>query len=94
MQPGVETITFNGQECLRLTSRDGSSAVVCRHGAHVLSWIDAQMVEQSRKHFSLCRRSNLSRVACLGIAHPQGIWCDAETMRMQALERSAPLISV
>ena len=46
MQPGVETITFNGQECLRLAARDGSSAVVCRHGAHVLSWIDAAGAER------------------------------------------------
>ena len=41
MQPGVDVASFKGLECLRLAARDGSTAMVCRHGGHVLSWVDA-----------------------------------------------------
>lgn len=39
MNPGIESIEFNGIEALRLTAGNGSTAVVSRFGAQVLSWV-------------------------------------------------------
>lgn len=38
MKPSIEPISFHGLDALRLTGPDGSSAVIARQGAQVLSW--------------------------------------------------------
>jgi glucose-6-phosphate 1-epimerase len=44
--PHIENCFFHGLPALRLSAKDGSSAVVTLHGAHVVSWLSAQGVEQ------------------------------------------------
>lgn len=44
--PNIENCLFHGLPALRLRATDGSSAVVTLHGAHVVSWLSAQGVEQ------------------------------------------------
>ena len=44
--PHIENCLFHGLPALRLSAKDGSSAVVTLHGAHVVSWLSAQGVEQ------------------------------------------------
>lgn len=46
MTPSIESIEFHGIEALRLTAADGSTAVVSRLGAQVLSWQTADKRER------------------------------------------------
>lgn len=42
----VETLLFHGLPAVRLRAGDGSTATITLHGAHVVSWTDAQGLER------------------------------------------------
>ena len=42
----VETLLFHGLPAVRLRASDGSTATITLHGAHVVSWTDAQGLER------------------------------------------------
>lgn len=42
----VETLFFHGLPAVRLCASDGSTATITLHGAHVVSWTDAQGLER------------------------------------------------
>jgi glucose-6-phosphate 1-epimerase len=61
----VEPIDFHGLPALRLFAGDGSSAVLCEHGAHLVSWL----ASDGREHLYLSPRSQFAN----GVAIRGGI---------------------
>ena len=53
MKPSIETIAFHGSDALRLSSPDGSQAIVSLLGGQVLSWTTAD----GRERLYLSERS-------------------------------------